>query len=157
IEIPRCGDGRVDPGEQCDDGNLTACDGCDAMCRTERCGNGRRECAETCDDGNTVRGDGCSATCTVELDLCGHGILELGEECDLGAANADAFAVEVSQVGGASFVPELVSRFTEARFFYGLVSASAHTGYEALRTSNLFLYRDLNTGTVSLFMVHGID
>jgi cysteine-rich repeat protein len=30
-----CGDGILDPGEQCDDGNLNNCDGCSASCRTE--------------------------------------------------------------------------------------------------------------------------
>src|SRR5258706_2207079 len=80
-----------------------------------------------------------------------------GEACDGGASNADAPAVQISQPGGTTFVSGPVQRFTEARFFYGLVSASAHTGYEAASTSNLFLYRDFDTGLVSLFAVHGID
>ncbi|MGE3629232.1 MAG: DUF4215 domain-containing protein, partial [Sandaracinaceae bacterium] len=157
IEIPRCGDTRVDPGEQCDDGNVVACDGCSATCFLEACGNGRRECMEGCDDGNTANGDGCDAMCAVELDFCGNGILEMGETCDLGAANVDNPAIEVTQPTGFSRVPRLVSRFNNAATFYGLVSASAHTGYEAASTSNLFMYRDLSTGTVSLFVVHGID
>jgi cysteine-rich repeat protein len=32
--IPRCGDGRLDAGEVCDDGNVTSGDGCSADCRT---------------------------------------------------------------------------------------------------------------------------
>jgi cysteine-rich repeat protein len=44
-----------------------------------------------------------------------------------------------------------------ASFFYAYVSASAHTGFEAASTSNLFFFRDLGTGTLSLFMVHGVD
>ena len=151
-----CGNGRLDPGEACDDGNMTACDGCTAMCQVERCGNGVQECAETCDDGNTVSGDGCSATCMFEPDVCGNGVVEMGEVCDAGALNDDVFALEV-EAGAMSFIPDPVSRSTAAQFFYGLVSASAHTGYEDLETSNLFLYRDLNTGVVSLFAVHGID
>jgi cysteine-rich repeat protein len=45
----RCGDGVVDPGEQCDDGNTAGGDGCSAGCRSE--------CVapEGCDDG-----DGCT-------------------------------------------------------------------------------------------------
>jgi cysteine-rich repeat protein len=31
----RCGDGRVGCDEQCDDGNLTAGDGCDETCHSE--------------------------------------------------------------------------------------------------------------------------
>ena len=153
-----CGDGRIDPGEECDDGGLIDCDGCDALCRVEECGNGRRECTEQCDDGNNTNGDGCDSSCMFEPDFCGNGILEMGEECDDGPLNQSIFAIEVSQPASATrFVPDLVSRSTAASFFYGLVSASAHTGYEDALTSNLFLYRDLNTGLVSLFTVHGID
>jgi cysteine-rich repeat protein len=39
--VPRCGDGILDPGESCDDGNNTSGDMCTAMCRFEaRCGDG---------------------------------------------------------------------------------------------------------------------
>lgn len=34
-EPPACGDGLLDPSEQCDDGNQRARDGCDASCRVE--------------------------------------------------------------------------------------------------------------------------
>ena len=30
-----CGDGNLDPGEQCDDGNNVSCDGCNAACQIE--------------------------------------------------------------------------------------------------------------------------
>ena len=61
-----CGNGVVEAGEQCDDGNLVAGDGCSASCRLEVCGNGIRDAGEQCDDGNTVSGDGCSAGCRLE-------------------------------------------------------------------------------------------
>ena len=32
---PVCGDGVVDPGETCDDGNTLSCDGCSSTCQTE--------------------------------------------------------------------------------------------------------------------------
>ncbi|MBX3025297.1 hypothetical protein KF840_10340 [bacterium] len=35
--MPACGDGRLDAGEECDDGNTTARDGCDAACHIEAC------------------------------------------------------------------------------------------------------------------------
>jgi large repetitive protein len=70
---PACGDGHVDAGEQCDDGNTTSGDGCSATCETEAppppppcCGDGHVDAGEQCDDGNTTSGDGCSATCTLE-------------------------------------------------------------------------------------------
>jgi uncharacterized repeat protein (TIGR01451 family) len=37
---PYCGDGHLDPGEQCDDGNNVNGDGCSASCRTEGGGGG---------------------------------------------------------------------------------------------------------------------
>ena len=61
-----CGNGSLEVGEQCDDGNRTSCDGCAATCRTERCGDGVAECGEQCDDGpgNGTQGGQCTATCT---------------------------------------------------------------------------------------------
>ena len=66
-----CGDGVLDDGEACDDGNRTSCDGCSDLCVPEPglvCGDGIPEvlCGEQCDDGNAVVGDGCSAPCTLE-------------------------------------------------------------------------------------------
>jgi fibro-slime domain-containing protein len=79
-----CGDGVVDTGEACDDGNATPGDGCSGICTLEPgytcptpglpcvymvtvvCGNGRIEGGEACDDSNTTDGDGCSSTCVVE-------------------------------------------------------------------------------------------
>jgi cysteine-rich repeat protein len=62
-----CGDGVVDEGEQCDDGNAAAGDGCSSACRAEveplKCGNGVQEAGEACDDGNGRNGDGCESTC----------------------------------------------------------------------------------------------
>jgi cysteine-rich repeat protein len=79
-----CGDGVVDPGEACDDGNLFDGDGCSSVCTDEAmCGNGTVDAGEGCDDGNTSNGDGCSAVCQVEP-ICGDGNLDFGEECDDG-------------------------------------------------------------------------
>jgi cysteine-rich repeat protein len=69
---PCCGDGRVDAGEQCDDGNTAGGDGCSSDCKLEppappHCGDGHVDPGEACDDGNTTDGDGCSATCTLEI------------------------------------------------------------------------------------------
>ncbi len=62
-----CGNDAVEPGEECDDGNNVACDGCAASCRTESCGNARIECDEECDLGaqNGAPGSPCRADCTV--------------------------------------------------------------------------------------------
>lgn len=78
---PVCGDGQLDSGEQCDDGNLSPYDGCDDACRFE-CGNGTVEPNEQCDDGNRSSYDGCDSSCRVEL--CGNGAMDPGEACDDG-------------------------------------------------------------------------
>ncbi|MBI2344141.1 MAG: DUF4215 domain-containing protein [Deltaproteobacteria bacterium] len=66
-EVGHCGDGYVDEGEACDDGNGTETDTCTNVCQQAACGDGIVETdVETCDDGNTTDGDGCSAVCSVE-------------------------------------------------------------------------------------------
>ena len=86
--LPTCGNGVVDPGEACDDGNTQSGDGCSADCSsTEVCGNGVLDPGEACDDGNTQSGDGCSADCS-STEVCGNGILDIGEECDDGTSNS---------------------------------------------------------------------
>jgi len=82
--IPGCGNGTLDPGEECDDGNTNACDGCSRSCQIERCGNGKIECGEVCDDGNNVDCDRCKGDCTRPDNICGDGITECGEEADDG-------------------------------------------------------------------------
>ncbi|MBI1813247.1 DUF4215 domain-containing protein [Candidatus Peregrinibacteria bacterium] len=81
-----CGNGIVESGEQCDDGNAWYGDGC-TLCGIEvgyacsgspsvcvpgeaqhqsSCGNGIIERGEQCDDGNTTNADGCSDACALE-------------------------------------------------------------------------------------------
>ncbi len=68
-----CGNGQLDPGEGCDDGNTTGGDGCSSSCQSEDgcdgacCGDGHVDPGEDCDDGNTTGGDDCSETCKVEI------------------------------------------------------------------------------------------
>jgi cysteine-rich repeat protein len=84
--IPYCGDGHVDPGEECDDGNSNDCDTCSNHCTlVTGCGDGTVCGAEECDDGNTTSCDGCSSTCTIEPGgRCGDGVIDpaCGEQCD---------------------------------------------------------------------------
>jgi cysteine-rich repeat protein len=71
--IARCGDGIVQPGEECDDG-LTNADSapCLVTCRVNRCDDGKvcfcgdgevRADVEECDDRNQNAFDGCSNVC----------------------------------------------------------------------------------------------
>ncbi|MDP9001079.1 MAG: DUF4215 domain-containing protein [Myxococcota bacterium] len=109
----RCGDGLIESGETCDDGNNVSGDGCSATCQIEPgykcptpgqscvaiqvCGDGVVDGGEQCDDGNTVSGDGCSSICQVEPGWqcpiagakcigakCGDGIVAGSEQCDDG-------------------------------------------------------------------------
>jgi cysteine-rich repeat protein len=56
-----CGDGALDAGEECDDGNRVDADGCSARCRTE-CRS-----ADDCRDGDACTIDACTnGVCTHE-------------------------------------------------------------------------------------------
>ncbi len=78
-----CGNGTLDVGEECDDGNSDPSDGCNNKCGM--CGNGVVGPLEECDDGNLIDGDGCESDCT--LTSCGDGVVQAFEECDDGPAN----------------------------------------------------------------------
>ncbi len=83
-----CGNGVVEAGETCDDGNDAAGDGCSAQCQFEsECGNGAIDLGETCDDGNRNNGDGCDSDCRIETE-CGNEVVEPGEQCDDGNAQS---------------------------------------------------------------------
>ena len=89
-----CGNGILELGEQCDDGNRITHDGCSYSCYNETysstyCGDGRLFIGkEECDDKNKISGDRCSSTCkneTYDVSMCGDSVLFFGyEECDLG-------------------------------------------------------------------------
>lgn len=86
----QCGNGVVEAGEQCDDGNISNSDSCLNSCQEARCGDSFLwEEVEECDDGNTMSGDGCSASCRLEEQepVCGNGRVEAGEACDDGNRN----------------------------------------------------------------------
>ena len=108
-----CGNGSVDNGEQCDDGNKTPGDGCSVICQIPAgwsctgspsvctmagvCGDGILGATEACDDGNRTAGDGCGANCDrvdtgyecrvpgrLCIPACGDGSKIGGEGCDDG-------------------------------------------------------------------------
>ena len=81
---PFCGDGNVDPGEECDMAGSNADDGaCTLGCKTAVCGDGLVQAGvEACDDGNADNADNCLDTCKVAV--CGDGVVGPGESCDDG-------------------------------------------------------------------------
>jgi len=85
MHVAVCGDGHLDPGEECDDAHLTrdagTASGCDATChRTAYCGDGHVDPGEECDDSENFACDGCAPNCRVEE--CGNGVVDCGELCD---------------------------------------------------------------------------
>ena len=61
-----CGDGELNAGEECDDGELNSDvfpDACRTDCRFASCGDGILDEFELCDDGNDEENDECSNDC----------------------------------------------------------------------------------------------
>lgn len=110
---PGCGDGVVDDGEACDDGQNLPNDGCASDCQLEDgftctgepstctpiCGDGIVKSGEDCDDGATLNGDGCNETCELEpgyqcfdqpsvCSFCGDGAVTGFEQCEDGNLTA---------------------------------------------------------------------
>ncbi len=79
-----CGDGLLEFGEGCDDGNKVDTDDCTNDCQPATCGDGITWAGhEECDDGNSDDTDACTTECKAAR--CGDGIVEQGvEECDDG-------------------------------------------------------------------------
>ncbi len=82
--LPGCGNGTIDSGEECDDGNSDNGDACLNNCHAAICGDGYVWAGhEECDDGNTVDSDACLNNCHAAI--CGDGYVWAGhEECDDG-------------------------------------------------------------------------
>jgi len=66
-----CGNGVVDPGEECDDGNCDPTDQCTDVCKNAICGDKIVQPPEVCDDGNGGElGDMCPDDCGIPVDPC---------------------------------------------------------------------------------------
>jgi cysteine-rich repeat protein len=90
-QLPECGNGEVEFGEDCDDGNLSNFDTCTVDCVAPECGDGTINGTEECDDGplNANAPAACRLNCTDPR--CGDGILDPTEVCDDGnSVNTDA-------------------------------------------------------------------
>jgi cysteine-rich repeat protein len=126
--VPVCGNGVVEPGEQCDDGNQTAGDGCDPDCRYS-CVNPATDCSQPapacelfqcnamhvctavadaaqegapCGPNRVCRSGACAAPNAV----CGNGIVETGEQCDFGNANGPGRGCESNCTFSCTTAPD---------------------------------------------------
>ncbi len=85
FEIITCGDGAVQTGEACDDGNATNTDAC-INCVSATCGDGFVQASvEQCDNGaanSNTTPNACRSNCTNPR--CGDGVVDTGETCDDG-------------------------------------------------------------------------
>lgn len=112
-----CGDGVVNAGEACDDGNDVSGDGCSATCTVEigwrcdppgapcidfpNCGNGVVDDGEACDEGQSNTGSygGCNTDCTL-APYCGDGVIQMDhEQCDPGMNFAGSGCTADCQLG----------------------------------------------------------
>lgn len=97
VNPPTCGNGAVEPGEMCDDGNHVLTDWCpdgpQGTCQLASCGDGFVEAGqEDCDDGNHSTQDDCpdGPLGTCEWAQCGDGFVHgMDEVCDDGNAIDD--------------------------------------------------------------------
>jgi fibro-slime domain-containing protein len=111
----QCGNGKLETGEACDDGNASGGDGCSSICAIEtgwkcgaqntpcvakQCGDGILAGTEQCDDGKVNTTSGCTPSCTIAPNatcpanggacvpmVCGDGKVTGTETCDSGPLN----------------------------------------------------------------------
>ncbi|MFA6161046.1 MAG: IPT/TIG domain-containing protein [Patescibacteria group bacterium] len=98
LPMHSCGDGVIDQGEECDDGNANASfNACTSTCKKNVCGDGHLQLnVEECDNGQdngkkVCKADyqstcnDCSLQCrnvTASGGYCGNSVKESGEQCD---------------------------------------------------------------------------
>src|SRR5690606_22176300 len=120
-DCPQCGDGDVDGGEECDDGNQVSGDGCSGTCKDEYCGDGIITPVaphnEQCDyDGLDTAS--CDHDCT--LVECGDGYINEaadetcddtlpGFECPTSCDDGDACTTDTLSGSAASCTAECVN------------------------------------------------
>jgi len=90
---PLCGNGKLDAGEECDNGasnSDTAPGACRTSCVKAACGDGVVDPNEQCDSGasnSNMTPGACRTNCMKPV--CGDSIVDPGEECDSGASNSN--------------------------------------------------------------------
>jgi cysteine-rich repeat protein len=112
--LPRCGDGCVDDGEDCDPpGQRVGDERCLPTCRLTRCGNGVIEEAEDCDDSNDNPADGCDR-CEVEVWRRDARTIELPVTTSRYRVHQDAHCVTRCEDADCTAVIEVAGRCGQA-------------------------------------------
>ena len=138
--IVSCGNSVLDPGEQCDDGNLTNGDGCDSRCLGEvpvECGNGIVDPGEFCDDGNATPGDGCEANC--RFTICNGGTLLANAKLSArvgGVPSDDSLIISGDLVFGVGTPASVDPATTGAQLLVEDLGAAQTSWYELTRATN---------------------
>jgi cysteine-rich repeat protein len=114
----RCGNGILDPAEQCDDGNTQQGDGCSAGCRLE--------CVDvsSCDDGDPCTEDRCTGECVQQR--CGF----VGADCDLADLGPAVLADPQCQVMSGGLRQAIKRRIKRAKRIVRKTSRSPHADLE---------------------------
>ena len=100
---PTCGDGVLDPGEECDVGNETMF--CDEDCTYSVCGDGYwNQLSEQCDDGNNIDDDFCSNSCVSNGGVFYTGDFTQGQASQQQCADWQTFQAQLQQAGNFSFI-----------------------------------------------------
>lgn len=152
----RCGDGVLQPGEQCDSGQDGACPGqCggDCLCPPD-CGDGFVQSGEACDDGNTTGGDCCSSACQLE---CDDGSPCTRDTCIAGACTFEAAPLTgCREAGKSSFQLKLgtTSQKNQMKWKWnsGPLVAFGDIGYPNSTSAHSICVFDTTGGTPSLEM-----
>lgn len=103
-----CGDGKLDQGEVCDDGDANGVEGyCNETCSGAgpACGNGVVDPPESCDDGGTLAGDGCSPSCHEEPSGTGGGAGTGGSGGGMSGSGGSGNGATSGTAGGATESP----------------------------------------------------
>ncbi|MCB9506853.1 MAG: DUF4215 domain-containing protein [Myxococcales bacterium] len=146
--VPQCGNGGIDAGEACDDGDAAGGDGCSSTCAVEpgwtcatpgaacftTCGDGVVAGLEECDDGNVANGDGCDSTCVVEPPACPLGAVT-GVGADIFAGNTCAIGEldGTASCGGANSGGDYAVLYTAgAAGTYVFSTANGGTNYDTV-------------------------